>query len=118
MCVLPLPHSFETSPELLQPGLFHTPAGRDDHRPPDSVGAAAMCTNNYHKKYVVVKGGKNRFIVHRANFPSQSNVTNLIWALLPRLLQGRNGSVKGVASGSDSHQKLPLLRAQGRQQLR
>lgn len=45
VCVLPLPHSFETSPELPPPGLFHTPAGRDGHRPPDNGGAAGICRN-------------------------------------------------------------------------
>lgn len=50
--------------------------------------------------------------------PVSPYLTDLIWGLLPCLLQRSDGSVKGVTSGSDCRQQLPLLRAQGRQELR
>lgn len=46
------------------------------------------------------------------------HVTHLIWGLMPSLLQCSDGSVKRVTSGSDCLQKISLLGAQGRQELR
>lgn len=66
-----MPHSFETSPELPPPGPFHTPAGRDGHRPPDNVGAAGKRRNFPHRdKMVVQEKSSNIKKKKKINFPS------------------------------------------------